>query len=105
MERNEENCRRIRCSYGCRQPNREYRRRKPYQHQRTIQSRPETLCLVARPATESPSRNYWDMNYGKSPALHLCQKAFLVTGEDSMSKVEDISYNTCHERGGTIVAP
>lgn len=55
---------------------------------------------------------FWNVfytNYGKSPAINLCHKAFLLTGENALDKVVDINRNTCGTdhvpKHGSILPP
>lgn len=49
--------------------------------------------------------NVWYANYGKSPALSVCEQAFIVVGPDADKKITDINYNVCGKETGAILAP
>lgn len=57
---------------------------------------------------DSEHHFYWDVfyqNFGRSPAIKFCGKAWVVTGENALSKVADIQYNVCPPNAGNILAP
>jgi hypothetical protein len=49
--------------------------------------------------------NIFYKNYGKSPAINLCARAYVITGKNTTARVIDIEHSVCSSKNGSILPP